>query len=56
MKIRAEKRIVYLLFEVEGLSGKEIGDILDLNEATVRTRLFHARKELVRLLERSKER
>ena len=56
MRIRAEKRMVYLLFEVEGLSGREIADVLDLNEATVRTRLFHARRELVRLLERSKER
>jgi|SRR5688500_9438251 len=56
MKISAEKRMVYVLFEVEGLSGKEISDILEINEATVRTRLFHARKELGRLLERSKER
>jgi RNA polymerase sigma-70 factor (ECF subfamily) len=56
MKISAEKRIAYVLFEVEGLSGKEIAEILEINEATVRTRLFHARKELVRLLERSKER
>src|SRR5262245_55108306 len=56
MKIGAEKRVVYVLYEVEGMSGKEIAEILDINEATVRTRLFHARKELVRLLERSKER
>jgi RNA polymerase sigma-70 factor (ECF subfamily) len=56
MKIGAEKRMVYVLFEVEGLSGREIAEILAINEATVRTRLFHARKELGRLLERSKER
>lgn len=46
MKINPKKRIVYVLYEVEGLSGKEIADALKINEATVRTRLHHARKEL----------
>lgn len=48
MQIPAQKRIVYVLFEVEGLSGKEIADILEVNEATVRTRLYHARQELLK--------
>lgn len=50
MKIDAKKRVVYLLFEVEGLSGKEIAEALDVPVATVRTRLFHARKSLMAML------
>jgi RNA polymerase sigma-70 factor, ECF subfamily len=47
MKIAPEKRVVFVLYEVEGFSGKEIADTLGINEATVRTRLFHARRELI---------
>lgn len=46
-KIKPKKRIVFLLHEIEGLSGKEIALALEIPEATVFTRLFHARKELI---------
>ncbi len=49
LQIPAKKRVVYVLYEVEGLTGKEIADALEINEATVRTRLYHARKELMAL-------
>jgi RNA polymerase sigma-70 factor (ECF subfamily) len=56
MKITAEKRMVFVLSEIEEMSGKEIAAILEINEATVRTRLFHARKELIGLLEKEAKR
>lgn len=46
MQIKAKKRVVYVLYEVEGLSGKEIAAALQIKEATVHTRLYHARREL----------
>ena len=51
LKIKPKKRIVYILHEVEGLSIKDIAKALDANEATVWSRLHHARKELDRALE-----
>jgi RNA polymerase sigma-70 factor (ECF subfamily) len=47
-----KKRAVFLLVELEGLSSEEVGESLDLPAATVRTRLFHARRELKAALER----
>ncbi|MBL8715762.1 MAG: RNA polymerase sigma factor [Myxococcales bacterium] len=41
-----EKRVVVLLFEVEGLSGEEIAANLSIPVGTVWTRLHAARKEL----------
>lgn len=46
MSIKPKKRVVFILFEIEGLTGKEIADALDIKEATVHTRLYHARREL----------
>jgi RNA polymerase sigma-70 factor, ECF subfamily len=45
-----KRRIVFLLFEVEGYSGEEIADILDVPVNTIWTRLFHARKDFFGLL------
>jgi RNA polymerase sigma-70 factor (ECF subfamily) len=47
-----KKRAVFVLVELEGLSSEEVGESLDLPAATVRTRLFHARRELKAALER----
>jgi RNA polymerase sigma-70 factor (ECF subfamily) len=52
MKISAKKRMVYVLHDLEQLSGREIADMLEVNEATVHSRLRHARKELMELLEK----
>ena len=52
MTIKPSKRMVLLLHRVDGRSGKEIADILQIKEATVWTRLHHARKELGQALER----
>ena len=45
-----KKRDVFLLFELEGLSGQEVADIVGAPVDTVWTRLFHARKDFKRLL------
>jgi RNA polymerase sigma-70 factor, ECF subfamily len=44
------RRVAFVLFEIEGYSGEEIADILDIPLGTVWTRLHHARKEFFGLL------
>jgi len=48
-RVSERKRIVLLLADVEGLSGEEIAQALDIPIGTVWTRLHHARSELRRL-------
>lgn len=50
LEINPKKRMVFILHEIEGLGGKEIAEVLDVKEATVYTRLHHARRELAALL------
>lgn len=45
-RIAPAKRVVLVMRDIEGLSGEEVARILDIPAATVRTRLFHARREL----------
>jgi RNA polymerase sigma-70 factor (ECF subfamily) len=47
-----KKRAVFVLVELEGLSAEEVALALDIPPATVRTRLFHARRELQEALRR----
>jgi RNA polymerase sigma-70 factor (ECF subfamily) len=46
MAIAPKKRTVYVLHELEGVPGAEIAQALGIPEATVWTRLYHARREL----------
>jgi RNA polymerase sigma-70 factor (ECF subfamily) len=41
-----KKRVVFVLVDLEGMTSPEAADILGINEATIRTRLFYARKEV----------
>jgi DNA-directed RNA polymerase specialized sigma24 family protein len=41
-----------VLSEIQGLTAPEIAAIIDIPEATVRTRLFHARRDFARLCRR----
>lgn len=50
-KLSESHRAVLLLREVEGLSYKEIADVLECPEGTVMSRLFHARKQMQELLQ-----
>jgi RNA polymerase sigma-70 factor (ECF subfamily) len=46
-----QQKQVILLREIEGLSYREIAEVLDLVEGTVMSRLFYARKKLQKVLE-----
>ncbi|MFM7467028.1 MAG: RNA polymerase sigma factor, partial [Crocinitomicaceae bacterium] len=41
---------VFVLRHFEGLSMKEIGEVMELNEGTVKSRLFYATKQLAEQL------
>jgi RNA polymerase sigma-70 factor (ECF subfamily) len=45
-RLSDKKRAVFVLVELEGLSAEEAARALEIPAATVRTRLFHARREL----------
>ena len=47
-----KRRTAFLLFEVEGFTHREVGDVLGVSEGASRTLLFEARRELQRLLYR----
>jgi RNA polymerase sigma-70 factor (ECF subfamily) len=49
-RMSEKRRVVFMLFEVEGYSGEEIADTLDVPINTVWTRLHHARKDFFALL------
>lgn len=51
LALHPKKRIVFLLHELEGLSGREIAARLEIKESTVHTRLYYARRELQQALE-----
>ncbi len=52
-RINPRHRMVFLLFEVEGMRHSEIASILDIPEGTSKAWLFEAKKELKRLLTES---
>lgn len=45
-----EKRAIFVMFEVEGMSGRQIADQLGIPLGTVHSRLYAARRELERAL------
>lgn len=51
-RLTAEKRLVVLMIEREGLTGEEVASALGIPLGTVWTRLHHARAELRRSLKR----
>lgn len=51
-RLAPKKRTVLVLFEVEGLSAKEISDVVGCPENTVWSRLHHARAEMVKAARR----
>jgi RNA polymerase sigma-70 factor (ECF subfamily) len=51
-KLPTKKRTVLVLFEIEGLSAKEISDVVGCPENTVWSRLHHARAEMVKAARR----
>jgi len=53
-RLAPRRRAVFLLFEVEGFTHKEIGEILDVPEGTSKTLLFTAKRELQGMLWKSR--
>jgi RNA polymerase sigma-70 factor, ECF subfamily len=51
-RLPLKKRTVLVLFEIEGLSAKEISDVVGCPENTVWSRLHHARSEMVKAARR----
>ena len=49
------RRTAFLLFEVEGYSGEEIAELEGIPVNTVWTRLHHARKDFLRLVQKARE-
>jgi RNA polymerase sigma factor (sigma-70 family) len=49
-----KKRAVFVLADIEGLTSTEIAEVLQVPDATVRTRLFHARREVAALVRKHK--
>ena len=49
-RIHPKHRMVFLLFEVEGLKHAEIASVLEVPEGTSKAWLFEAKKELKRML------
>jgi RNA polymerase sigma-70 factor (ECF subfamily) len=48
--LREKYRTVFILFEIEGLSGPEIAELTGLSPATLRVRLFRARAQFAERL------
>lgn len=46
-KIPADQREVFILREYSGLSYKEIADIMEIDENTIKSRLYHTRQKLI---------
>ena len=50
-RLSEAERVVFVLFELEGLSGKDIAEVIERPEATVFRRLHDARKRFTAALE-----
>jgi RNA polymerase sigma-70 factor (ECF subfamily) len=48
--LRSEYREVFILRQIEGLSVREVSEVLKIPEGTVKTYLFRARKKLIEIL------
>lgn len=52
-RMTKKKQIVFMLSDVQGMTAPEISRILGIPHATVRTRLFHARREFANWVSRN---
>lgn len=52
-KISQQRRLVFVLFEIEGKTIEDISQVLQIPAATVKTRLFRARQDLSKKFDRN---
>ena len=54
-RMTPKKKVVFMMSDMQGMTAPEISAILKIPDATVRTRLFHARREFSSWIERNKD-
>ncbi len=52
-RMTPKKKLVFILSDMQGMSAPEISAMLKIPDATVRTRLFHARREFTMWVQRN---
>ncbi len=52
-RMTKKKQLVLILSDMQGMTAPEISNVLGIPDATVRTRLFHARRELATHIKRN---
>lgn len=52
-RLTKKKQVVFILSDMQGMTAPEISRILGIPDATVRTRLFHARREFAGFVKKS---
>lgn len=52
-KMTRKKQLVFMMSEVQGMTAPEIASRLKIPDATVRTRLFHARREFLQSINKN---
>jgi RNA polymerase sigma-70 factor (ECF subfamily) len=54
-RMTPKKKVVFMMSDMQGMTAPEISAVLQIPDATVRTRLFHARREFCSWIERNKD-
>jgi RNA polymerase sigma-70 factor, ECF subfamily len=53
-RMTPKKKVVFMMSDMQGMTAPEISTVLRIPDATVRTRLFHARKEFASWVNKNK--
>lgn len=53
-RMTPKKKVVFMMSDMQGMTAPEISSVLKIPDATVRTRLFHARKEFAGWVNKNK--
>jgi RNA polymerase sigma-70 factor (ECF subfamily) len=51
-KLSPKQKLVFTLLEIEGLSHDEIAETTGMNKESIKSNLFHARKEICRMIKK----
>lgn len=54
-RMTSKKKVVFVMSDMQGMTAPEISSVLKIPDATVRTRLFHARREFAMWVSKNKE-